>query len=151
MLRSRDRKKEKARIVQRSKEGKIRRSQSKTAKQNDAHKTQLDAYKEGTFYESGVAMSLAKKTLKAVARNPKGTPPGQWRCPYYHPLYCTLLGHSSCGSTACGMKLKSKVERAAALKVITAEQIEEEVKLNATFVGTYSFESVLICTYIDFT
>ena len=39
MLRSRDRKKRNSRIVQRSKAGKTRRSQSKTAKQNDAHKT----------------------------------------------------------------------------------------------------------------
>jgi len=118
------------------------------AKQNDAHKTQLDAYKEGTFYESGVAMSLAKKTLKAVPRNPDGTPADEWKCPYYHPLYCTELGHSSCGNKRCGMKLKSKVERAAALKIINAEQIEEEVKRNATFAGTYLFGTVLICTYI---
>ena len=121
MLRSRDRKKESARLVQRSKAGKSRRSQGKTAKQNDVHKTQLDAYKEGTFYECGVVMSLAKKTMKAVPRNPEGTPADQWKCPYYHPLYCTLLGHSSCSSKVCGMKYKSKVERAAALKVITAE------------------------------
>ena len=70
MLQSRDRKKRNSRIVQRSKAGKTRRSQSKTAKQNDAHKTQLDAYKKGTFYKSGVAMAHAKKTLKEIPRNP---------------------------------------------------------------------------------
>ena len=61
MLRSRDRKKEKIRIVQSSKAGKIRCSQSKTSKQNNAHKTQLDAYKEDTLYEYGVSMSLERR------------------------------------------------------------------------------------------
>ena len=46
------------------------------------------------------------------------------------------------------MKLKGKVERAAALKIINAEQIEEEVKRNATLVGTFICENVLVCTYI---
>ena len=102
MLRSRDRKKRNSRIVQGSKAGKTRRSQSKTAKQNDAHKTQLDAYKEGTFCEYGVAMAHAKKTLKAISRNPEGTPADQLKCPYYHPKYCTLLGHKSCIIPLCG-------------------------------------------------
>ena len=136
MLQSRDRKKRNSRIVQRSKAGKTRRSQSKTAKQNDAHKTQLDAYKEGTFYESGVAMAHAKKTLKAIPRNPEGTPADQLRCPYYHPRYCAVLGHKVCSSPSCGMKTKSKHERAAAMKVILVESVDREVKRNA-LLGMY--------------
>ena len=69
MLRSRDAKKKKARIVQSSKEGKVRRSQVKYKQTNDAHKTQLDAYKEGMFYESGVAITLKKKDSES--RTPK--------------------------------------------------------------------------------
>ena len=130
MLRSRDRKKRNSRIVQRSKAGKTRRSQSKTAKQNDAHKTQLDAYKEDIFYESGAAMAHAKKTLKALPRNPEGTPADQLKCPYYHPQYCTLLGHKSCSFPLCRMKTKSKDESAAALKVILDESVNQKVKRN---------------------
>ena len=136
MLRSRDRKKRNSRIVQRSKAGKTRRSQSKTAKQNDAHKTQLDAYKEGTFYESGVAMALAKKTLKAQPRNPEGTTADQLRCPYYHPQYCTVLGHKSCSAPLCEMKTKSKHEKAVVMEVILAESVDREVKRNA-LLGMY--------------
>ena len=90
------------------------------------------------FYESGVAISLAKKTLKAVARNPNGTPADQMRCPYYHPLYCTALAHKACSSPLCGMKTKSKVERAAALKYIVAKQVDSEVKKNASL-GMFYF------------
>ena len=136
-LKYRDRKKVKARVVQRTKEGKKKRSQAKYAKQNDAHKTQLDSYKEGMFYESGVAVALAKRTLKTVARNPKGTPDDQLKCSYYHPSYCNMLGHKSCGSPLCGMKKKSKEERASALKIILAEQVDLEVKKNAVLLGTF--------------
>ena len=121
MLRSRDTKKKEGRIVQSSKEGKVRRNQVKYEKTNNACKTQRDAYKEGMFYESGVAISLAKKTVKTVPRNSKDTPNDQWRCSYYHPLYCTTLGHKDCRSLQYGMKKKSKEERAAALKVILDE------------------------------
>ena len=44
-LKSRDRKKKKARVVQRSIEGEKQRSQSKYMKQGDAHKNQPDTYK----------------------------------------------------------------------------------------------------------
>ena len=151
--------KKKERVYQRSIEGKKGRSQSKYQKQGEAHKTQLDAYKQGMFYESGVAIGLAKKTLKTVVRNPKGTAADQMRCPYYHPLYCTVLAHKSCGSPLCGMKTKSKVERAAALKYILAEQVDSEVKKNASlgmFYFSYFsivhilFNIVLLCTYIYF-
>ena len=70
MLRSKDRKKEKLRIVQRSKAGKINCSQNKTDKQNDVHETQLDVYKESTFYESGVAVSLARKKTEGGNTKP---------------------------------------------------------------------------------
>ena len=61
MLRSKDTKKKRAMIAQKSKGGKNRHSQTKYKKQSSEHKTQLDRYKEGMFYESGVAVTLAKK------------------------------------------------------------------------------------------
>ena len=99
------------------------------------------------FYESGVAISLAKRTLKTVARNPIGTLKDQWKCSYFHPLYCTSLGHKDCRSPLCGMKTKSKEERASALKVIQAEQVDLEVKKNTILLGTFFGYSVLLYTY----
>ena len=46
------------------------------------------------------------------------------------------------------MKTKSKEERVAALKVISADQLDVEVKRNAALAGMYFFERVLIYTYI---
>ena len=100
------------------------------------------------FYESGVAMSLERRTLKAVSRDPERSPVDQVKCQYYHPLYFTRLGHKDCSNDRCHMKTKSKEDRASALKVISADQLGVEVKRNAALVGMYFFERVLICTYI---
>ena len=136
-------------MVQNSIEGKKKRSQAKYTKYNDAQKTQLDSYKEGMFYEAGVAVTLAKRTLKTVAQNPKGTPNDQLKCAYYHQLCCTTLGHKACSSPLCSMKRKSKEERSVALKVILTEQVDLEVKNNAVLLGLYFCHSVLLLyTYL---
>ena len=83
-------------------------------------------------------MAHAKKTLKAIPWNPEGTPADQLRCPYYHQQYCTVLGHKSYSFPLCGMKTKSKHERAVAMKVILAESVDREVKRNA-LLGMYFF------------
>ena len=43
---------------------------TKDKKQSEVHKIQLNPYKEVTFYKLGVAISLIKRTLNTVARNP---------------------------------------------------------------------------------
>ena len=74
---------------------------------------------EGCLYETGAAVAATKKNLPSAGdRNPKGTPADQLKCPYHHPLYCTVLEHLSCANKRCAMKLKSKEERDAALKMI---------------------------------
>ena len=104
------------------------------------------------FYEAGVAVTLAKRSLKTVKRNPKGTPLDQLKCAYYHPSYCTTLGHKACSSPLCSMKMKSKEERAVALKVILADQVDAEVKKNAVLSGEYFCHSVLLLyTYLTST
>ena len=92
-------------------------------------------------------MAHAKKTLKAIPRNPEGTPADQLRCPYYHPRYCAVLGHKVCSSPSCGMKTKSKHERAAALKVILVKSVDREVKMDA-LLGMYFFELVRTDLYV---
>ena len=79
-------------------------------------------------------MTLVKKISKTTSRNPIGTPADQLRCPYYHQMYYTLLGHKNCSFPLCGRKTKIKEERAVALKVILGEGIDQEVKRNATLV-----------------
>ena len=88
--------------------------------------------------------SVWQKKVKAVPQNSKDTPSDQWRCSYYHPLYCTTLGHKDCRSLQCGMKKKSKEERAAALKVILDEHIALEVKKNAVIQRKICFSEILM-------
>ena len=80
-------------------------------------------------------MSLARRTL--VAQNPEGTPTDQVRCPYYHPLYCITLGHNDYRNDRCDMTTKGKEERAAALKIISADQLDVEVNRKYALVGMY--------------
>ena len=128
ILKQRDTHKQKKNIWQSTIKGKKKRSANKHAKINKEHKEYMDGYKEGCMYETGIAVAKAKKSLpKACERNPEGTPKDLWRCPYHHPLYCQKLGHSSCASNDCAMKVATKEERAAALKVILAAAVQEEM------------------------
>ena len=108
--------------------GKRKRSSRRHVKINKEHKDFMEGHNAGLAYESGIAVAAARKNLPtAAARNPTGTPKDQWKCPYYHPLYCTELGHNDCRSSLCGMKPRSKEEREVAKKVILQELLDAEV------------------------
>ena len=83
-----------------SKGGKVRRNKARNAKLATAQKLDLEAHKNGTTYEAGVALrdgiKVAKTLTFATARNPPNTPTEILRCGYFHPSYCRKLGHSSC-------------------------------------------------------
>ena len=130
-LRARDTKKRKKSAKQRSKEGKIRRREKYMAAFTQSHKEQMHDAKTGKTYGSGVALKEAKKQAKerltAAVRNPKGTKKELLRCPYYHPLYCNTLGHTTASSKACAMKAKSKEERKTIMEDIKRMVLEEEL------------------------
>ena len=132
ILTQRDEHKRRKNIRQGTLEGKRKRSTKKHEKINAEHKSYMDNYKDGCAYQTGIAVAAAKKSLpKAGEWNPEGTPKELYKCPYYHPLYCTALGHTSCANKDCGMKVKTKAERDAALKVILAEAVNVEVDRSA--------------------
>ena len=115
--------------MQYKKKGKAARSELKYKKYNKAFKKQRDGFGQRLEYRTGIATAAAKKNLPAAKdRNPKGTPTEKLRCPFYHPRYCTILGHRDARSKVCAMHGKSKEERDAAMKVITNELIEMEVE-----------------------
>ena len=93
----------------------------------------MNDLKTGKTYGSGVALKEAKKkakeTLSATARNPKDCPKELQRCAYHHPLYCTVLGHTTASSKACAMKQKSPEEQKVILDHIKTLRIEEELIL----------------------
>ncbi len=56
-------------------------------------------------YESGIALKKATKQVKSAMthkeRNPPGTDPSMFKCRYYHPSFCTALGHKDARSPNC--------------------------------------------------
>ena len=127
-LTARDTKKDKKDIRQKSTEGKGKRRKGYRDKFDQLHKDQMNDAKSGMQYGSGVALEEAKKQAKRILtaeRNPKGTPKEQLRCPYYHPLYCTILGHDSCRSKECGVNNKSAAERKEIVKELNKVRKEE--------------------------
>lgn len=102
------------------------------------------------MYQTGIAVTAAKKSLlKAADRNPEGIPKELYKCPYYHPLYCTVLGHTSCANMFCGMKHKTKPERDVALKVILSEAVNTGFDRSAA-ISEFSFKSrnpIYICSF----
>ena len=132
-LKRKDIMKEKKKIEQNTKKYKAKRSSNRYAKFAEAHRSQLDEVKTGAMYESGIAVQLAKKSIKsAPKRNPEGTLRCDLICAYYHPKFCTVKGHSDCRSVQCYFKGKPKEERDAALAFIRNEAITKQVEDNAS-------------------
>ena len=140
-LQSRDRKKDKKRKRQKSKVGKLKRRKTDIEKFADSHKEQMEDARTGKTYGAGVALAQATKQAKdkltSAARNPKGTPKELMRCAYFHPLYCTILGHTSAANSQCGVKYKTKAERTVILATLKKIQIEEELVLQNNGKSTY--------------
>jgi len=132
-LQARDKKKAGKRASQKSIKGKVRRRQTFMSKFHEAHKEQMNDAKTGKTYGAGVAVKAAKKTAKdkhtAAERNPEGTPKDQMCCAYYHPLYCTSLGHTTASSKECAMKYVSADQRKVILGILKQMQIDEELAL----------------------
>ena len=132
-LKGRDCKKEKKRKRQKSKCGKLQQRKTCLEKFIEVHREQMDDVLTGKTYGAGVALATAKKQanakLTAAARNPKGTPKELLRCPYYHPLHCTVLGHTSAANKECGVKHKTKEDRIVILETLKIMQIQEELAL----------------------
>ena len=124
--------KRKRQLFQKSKEYKTSRSTDCYAKFAEAHRSQLEEVKTGTKYETEVAITLAKKITKsAPKRNPEGTLPSDWKCPYHRPKFCFVKGHHDFWSGNCRLHGKSKEERDEVLAIIMNEAIVIQVDTNA--------------------
>ena len=82
----------------RARKGKMRRRKDFMVKFGTMQHDQQKDVKTSKSYGSGVALVTAKKqataNLTVKRRNPEGTPKLQMKCPYRHPNYCTVLGHT---------------------------------------------------------
>ena len=74
------------------------------------------------------AMKHLKKDLKNENRNPKGLPAPQRKFCYYHPNFCTKLGHVSCNHWDCFMFGKSEDVRNQAKTQIHQEKLKQSTR-----------------------
>lgn len=113
----------------------------------------MDDARTGKTYGTGVALAQATKIAKAkhtaAERNPKGIAPELKRCPYHHPRFYTVLGHSTASSKQCFVKTKSKDERKEILEIIRKCQIEEELAVQADNMYNFVVCFVLIPIIIN--
>ena len=129
-LKSIDDKKTKSNERAATKAGKLRRGRKRLDKLNKAKIDDMKAHKEGLQYEQGVALRKATKNAREESRqrNDGGTDKKEWRCKFFHPLYCTTLGHKSCVSSSCAMHKKDKAERDKAYAFILNELVKENLE-----------------------
>ena len=127
MLISKDRKKLQKRNREQTKEGKAVRSRLKYEMLASSHRSQMIDMKKGERYESGISITEARKCLRKKSKRNIGKKE-TWTCVYYHPRYCTKLGHKDCRSKDCAMYGKSSDERSIALKEIENEILDDEIK-----------------------
>jgi len=131
-LTKKDMEKGKRQYKQATKGYKARRSANKYSKFAVAHRDQLEELKTGAKFETGVAVQVAKKSLKnAPKRNPEGTLLADWKCPYFHKKFCNTKGHKDCRSENCYMNGKPKNLRDEAVKEIEYEAIALKMDANA--------------------
>ena len=110
-LKARDTKKVQKRKRQKS-TGKLKMRKIEFGKYAEHHQEQMDDTQTGNTYGAGVDLATVKRKGKeqhtATERNPKGTVPECMHCPYYHPCFCTVLGHTFAASKDFFMKCKTK-------------------------------------------
>ena len=112
-----------------TKEGKLKRNKTRCNKMTKLQNQQMQDAKKGCTYSTGIAMTEAMKHLKRIQksdkRNPKDLPASQRKCCYYHPDYCTKLGHVSCNNRDCFMFGKSEDVRNRAKTQIHQENLKK--------------------------
>ena len=97
--------------------------------------------KDGKTYEAGMALSLARSRVKETNKKKKETlkdiPLHLRQCTYYHPQFCTVLGHTTCGSKECMMKGKPAEVLKLAKQTIENDHIQEQMKLDSCNASKY--------------
>ena len=138
---NKDKFKDKRHKYRRSVEYKIFRKKDWNAKYNALRDLQMRDNKEGKTYEAGMALTMARSRIKEQKKKTKqrlGDVPLHLRkCTYHHPLYCTVLGHTTCGSKQCMMKGKSPVFLKEAKKLIENDLIKEQMRIDADTASKY--------------
>ena len=104
------------------------------------HVEQINDAKMGKTCGAGVTLSTAKRKVKtkltSASRNTERIPKESLYCANYHPLYCTVLGHTTCVNKECGASQKTKTERTAILLHLKSMEVDEELRKEILEQGT---------------
>ena len=96
----------------------------------------MSAKRGGIEYDQGIATKEAKITWSADKRNPKGPLPKDMKCRYFHPDFCTTIGHVTCRSREYFIYLKPKAEKDRSKAVINKEEYMKELAKIRTYIGS---------------
>ena len=122
-----------------TKEGKSKRNRKWRDKLKRVQELDKKAQKVDLAYESGVALKEARKAVNEelvnAKRNLPRTPKEKWKCLFFHPNYCQVIGHKKYQPLECAIHHKSKEERDIAMKYIKEELIQERQKQYRTIVS----------------
>ena len=101
-LKNMDKTKKRRHEYRRSVKYKILRKKDWNDKYKALRELQMRDNKEGKTYEAGMALSLARSRVKECKKKQKeklnDIPLHLRQCTYHHPQFCTVLGHTTCGS-----------------------------------------------------
>ena len=127
-LDDRDKKKAKKRVVCETKGGKVKRGRARSTKFSAAKKEYFEGLQIGIAYESGITLQSIRKQMKnAPCERNKGVAPANRRCKYYHPNYCTALGHAGARNKGCYANLLSITDRKIVLQTIFDEAVKNQM------------------------
>ena len=125
----------------RSVEYKVFRKKDWNDKYKALRELQMRDNKEGKTYEAGMALSLARSRVKECKKKQKeklnDIPLHLRQCTYHHPQFCTVLGHTTCGSKECMMKGQPADVLKQAKKTIENDWIKEQMKLDSDTASKY--------------
>ena len=108
------------------------RSSNRYTKFARAHHDQLEELNTGAKYETGIAIKVAKKSIKKVPkRNPEGMLLSEQKCPYSSDKYCVTKENKDCRSSTYFMYGKLKELRDGISKEIEQEVIALEIASKA--------------------
>ena len=99
--------------------------------------------KEGKTYEAGMALTMARSRIKEQKKKTKETlvdvPLHMRKCTYHHPQFCTVLGHTTCGSKQCMMKGKPPQFLKEAKKTIENDLLKEQMRIDGDTASKYQY------------
>ena len=91
----------------------------------------------------------ASEQVYADARKPKDTKKDKIHYFYYHPLYCTVLGHTTASSTNYGITNKTPAERREITMILKSMNFDCKLVLVQELSAWKTFLTIVVDQYYN--